>query len=279
MTERDVDPDLPNEGRVRARRRLAVLAGSIALAAGAVATAAAIVIAGLPTSPAASPVAISSTASAGPTQTPHPTQTSTPTTTPTPTPTPTATPAPSPAPVAEPPAPVEDPADPSTWVIRFTGVGPVTLGTSFDEQRQLLPAFDDVTDPLCVSGQLAVQAPSGFRMLFVGGGDQPTSTAAITFGKNGATPTDDGSMTPRTAEGIGIDSTKDELFAAYPDIELTGMYHSEDYPYYGLTDGDGGWIVFALIHDEVSSIQIANEAVLPFENRSVKTVPSERCPA
>lgn len=204
------------------------------------------------------------------------TPTSTSAVTPTPT-VPTETPDP-PRPTP-PPAPDVDPEDPSTWTIRFDGVGPVQLGSSFDEQRQVLSTFEDFTDALCTAGNLDLQAPSGFRFRFVGGPDEPMATAAITFGNGGSPLADDRATTPKTAAGIGIDSTKDELLAAYPDIELTGMYQSEIYPYYGITDGNGGWIVFALIDDEVSTIQIANESVLPNENRSVKTMPSERCPA
>ncbi|MCS5723948.1 hypothetical protein N1028_19280 [Herbiconiux sp. CPCC 203407] len=160
----------------------------------------------------------------------------------------------------------------------FDGVGPVQLGSPLEDQRQLLPVFEDITDPLCVAGYLDLRAPSGFALRFVSGPDQPV-TAAITFGNGGSRSADDRATTPTTAEGIGIGSTKDELLTAYPDIELTGTYQSDDYPYYGITDGTGGWIIFALIDDEVSRIQIAHEDVLPIENVSVKTMPSERCPA
>lgn len=207
-----------------------------------------------------------------------PVVTSTSTSAVTPTPTlPTETPdPPRPTPAA---SPAVDPDDPGTWVITFDGLGPVQLGSSFDEQRQLLPAFDDITDALCTARNLDLQAPSGFRFRSVGGADESTGTAAITFGNGGSEFADDQSTTPKTAAGIGLGSTKEELLAAYLDIELTGMYQSEIYPYYGITDGNGGWIVFALIDDVVSSIQVANESDLPSENRSVETIPSERCPA
>ncbi|MEF2978015.1 hypothetical protein [Subtercola sp. YIM 133946] len=61
-------------------------------------------------------------------------------------------------------------------------------------------------------------------------------------------------------------------------IEQTGGY-GEAFPYFGATDGSGGWIVFGIVDDEVDTIQVANEAALPIENRSVKTLPAERCPA
>jgi hypothetical protein len=275
MTGQDLDPQLSasmrrmiiqharkHPGRSRSPRQLATIVGSIALLTGVAATAVAIVVAGLPNSVPAPPIANTPTSIA--------TDTPLPTSTPSPTPTPTISPTPS--------SPEIDPTDPSTWIIGFDGVGPVHLGSTLEDQRQRLPAFEDITDPLCVAGYLDLEAPSGFALRFVSGPDQ-SDTAAITFGNGGSTLADDRATTPKTAEGIGIDSTKDELLAAYPDIELTGVYQSDDYPYYGITDGSGGWIVFALIDDEVSRIQIANEAVLPIENVSVKTMPSERCPA
>lgn len=201
-----------------------------------------------------------------------------------PTPIETATPVPAnPMPTVTtaptPPTPAPDPTDTTAWIIGFDGVGPVKLGPSFEQQLRELPAFSDITDPLCVGGYLDLQAPNGFSLLFVSGQDEPAVTAAITFSDALTTPAADRPASPRTAAGIGINSTKEELLAVYPGIEQTGRYQSDDYPYYGLTDGNGGWIVFGIVDDKVGSIQIANEASLPIENRSVRTLPSERCPA
>ena len=262
--------DRTNPERSRKARRRTVLVAGVAVIAVVAAAAVVLVVAG--SQPSGS---TSSVTQAPPTSTalgPSPTAPPSPTTTPIP----TTTPAPTAPPAA--PAPEDDPSDPRTWVIGFDGVGPVKLGTSLEEQRQLLPTLEDVTDPLCVPGYLDLVAPSGFTLRIVAGQNQPTTTAAITFG-NGSPIADDRASSPTTAEGIGIDSTRADLLATYPDIEKTGQYQSDDYPYYGMTDGSGGWIVFALIDDQVSTIQVANESVLPLENRTVMTIPSERCPA
>ncbi|WP_382304462.1 hypothetical protein [Herbiconiux sp. UC225_62] len=282
MTAPDLDPQLSasmrrvilqhageKPGRAQSSRRLATILGTVALISGVATATVVIVVAGLPGFTTPPPVASTPTTSA--TATPTPTPTPAPSSTPSPTPTATSEPTPT--------TPAIDPTDPSTWIIGFGGVGPVTLGASLEDQRQQLSGFGDITAPDCVGRYLDLAAPSGFSFLFVGGQEQPTQTAAITFGNGGSPLADDRGRTPKTPEGIGIDSTKDELLAAYPDIELTGMYQSDAYPYYGLTDGNGGWIVFGIINDEVSTIQIANEADVPIENRSVKTIPSERCPA
>lgn len=200
------------------------------------------------------------------------------TATPTPTPTPTLTPTPTPT-VA---APVQDPADPSTWVIGFQGVGPISLGAPLDEQESALPSFSDDTDPLCTAAYRWLNGATGVRIVLVKATDGTDATAAIVIG-NSQFP--DRPTSPSTAGGIGIGSTVQELQGAYPALQETGTY-SDSMTYYGITDGHGAWIVFAVAHvpDEqlngkVTAIQIANESVMPAENGSVKTMPSERCPA
>ena len=263
-------------------RRRAVIVGIIALA---VAVVVAIVVVVTVVQPGSTPTAGSATPGASASQTPRPTpsRTSTPASTASPSPTPTPAPtAPAPTDPAAPQAPAGpamDPSDPSTWIIRFDGVGPVSLGVPMNDQRQVLPDFTDINDPSCTEYYLDLEAPSGFSVLMLGGPQQPRSTVGVTFGNGGGTGPETRETTPRTAEGIGIDSTLDELLATYPGIEKTGMYQSDDYPYYGLTDGQGAWIVFGIIKGKVADIQIATEAVLPPENVSVKTIPSERCPA
>jgi len=270
MTGQDLDPRLSNAMRrailhyarknpkaATSRLQVATVLGSSALLAGFTAAVVAIIVTGIPSHVPPPPAAHTET----PISTPSPSVTLTPSPTPTPS------------------EPLVDSTDTSTWSIDFTGVGPVTLGSSFEEQRALLPTFADMTDPLCVSANLVLEAPSGLFLLFVGGTEQPGTTAAITFHGTGEAPFElDDTRTPRTEAGIGINSTKEELFAAYPDIELTGIYGTS-FPFYGITDGNGGWIVFQLFNDRVGAIQVANEAALPLENGSVKTMPSERCPA
>jgi hypothetical protein len=75
-----------------------------------------------------------------------------------------------------------------------------------------------------------------------------------------------------------VGSSAERLLSAYPEIERTGSYNDVT-TYYGLADGGGGWIVFAIFENRVVSIQVANESNVPLENVSVRTMPSERCPA
>jgi hypothetical protein len=244
-------------GRAGGRKRAAVIATLVALALGISGGTVAYALGTglLDPAPGAAPA----------TTTPVPTVTSTPTPTPTQTSTPTTA------------GPAEDPADPSTWIIRFDGVGPLTLGAPFASQASGLPSVQDITDAICVDGQRNLSAPGGLHFVLVGAADGSAQTAAIELGNYG-NGTDNRATTPRTAEGIGVSSTRDELLAAYPDIQRTGGY-SDSVDYYGLTDGEGGWIVFGVMDDVVFEIQIGNDAVLPGGQRTVRAIPSERCPA
>ncbi|AGW42713.1 hypothetical protein O159_28370 [Leifsonia xyli subsp. cynodontis DSM 46306] len=182
---------------------------------------------------------------------------------PTPTPTPT-----------NPPVAVPDIADPTTWTIGFHGIGPIALGSSMERERQTLAAFSDNTDKLCVPGQLSLVDSEGFSVLLVGGVTDPSYTAAVIVGDW----SQDVPRGPTTEAGIGVGSSAERLLSAYPEIERTGSYNDVT-TYYGLADGGGGWIVFAIFENRVVSIQVANESNVPLENVSVRTMPSERCPA
>ncbi|WP_199245835.1 hypothetical protein [Leifsonia sp. AG29] len=254
-------------GRANGRKRTALVAGLVVLAlsisGGTVAYAFGTGLIDLP--PGTAPTA---------TTTPPPTATPTPT----PTPTPTATPTPIPTHTE----PAEDPADPSTWIIGFDGVGPFRLGQTFGSQAHEAPGFVDRTDAICTDSYLWLRSTASSIGL-VGATDGSQRTAAIEVGSSGWP---DRATSPATAEGIGVGSTYEELQAAYPGIQQTGSYADISY-YFGLTDGKGGWIVFNVVrnssderlNDKVAAIQIANEAVMPVENGSVRTMPSERCPA
>lgn len=193
------------------------------------------------------------------------------TTAPPATPSATPTPVPSPTPTATPVDPVPvDPTDPATWTIGFGGIGPITLGSTFEEQKAALTAFTDTTDPLCTQWQLNLEQPDAPTLLLNGADGASHTITTITVVAAGPNATVPAARSPRTVAGIGIGSTLAEAQAAYPDLKQTGAYGDGSIStYYGITDGSGTWIAFNVIDGAIQRIQVGPRPVLP----------SEYCPA
>lgn len=124
--------------------------------------------------------------------------------------TPTATPTPTETPEA-------DPADPTTWIISDAGIGPVALGGDFAATLGTLP--DTWTnDDVCSWTAWWNAADSSYGLYFVRGTEsdtEPISEMSV-YSASGDLTSVDG---PRTAEGLGVGSTTDDVLAAYPDAE------------------------------------------------------------
>ena len=208
---------------MRARRRIvtAVLAAAIALTASGC------------TGPAPAP-------SPAPTVTVTPTPTRTPTAAPTPTATPTAAPAPAPAP-PPPAAPAIDLADPSTWTIDFSGIGPMKFAGSLADLESQLPDFESCRDGVDLF----------FDNSLVAALEGSGSIGLVLVQKrleNGA---------PRTAAGITIGSTIAELQAAYPDL-VTYQKSFNEQTAYSITDGQTWIHVDPYSGDTIQSIYVWN---------------------
>ncbi len=135
-----------------------------------------------------------------------------------------ATPQPSPSETATPTAtatptetPEADPADPTTWVISDAGIGPVTLGGDFAATLGALP--DTWTnDDVCSWTAWWNAADSSYGVYFVRGTEsdtEPISEMSVYSASEDLAGVDG----PRTAEGLGVGATTDEVLAAYPDAE------------------------------------------------------------
>ncbi|MGA1835775.1 hypothetical protein VD659_02470 [Herbiconiux sp. 11R-BC] len=150
--------------------------------------------------------------------TPTPTATAAPTATASPAPTPSATP-------ASPAAAAPDPADPSTWLIDFAGIGPMTIGTPLAEVQAAIALPVDQCLP-----NTAWYSVEGGADVAATAADGGLVSAALVEG--GGSPA--AGHSPTTAEGIGAGSTLAELQSAYPGI---GTHPSSVGDYWFVTDG------------------------------------------
>lgn len=161
-----------------------------------------------------------------------------------------------------PPAPAIDLADPSSWIIDFSGVGPLTIGGSLAEQRQSMTAFTDRSGPDCLVGMFH-QTGSPSIWVHPGNDDSIDSIAlgGAIFG--GPQVGDISAASPKTVEGIGVGATVDALRAAYPGLEETGSYNF--LTYYGVA-GTSNWMVFWVADGVVDGVSIGPNSVPPSES-------------
>lgn len=178
--------------------------------------------------------------------TPAPTETVTTTATPTPSPSPTPT--------------GPDLADPASWIVSFTGLGPIEVGAPIDGTASLMTAFTVATQEVCP--WVTAYAADGLPSVWL---PDPQSTGVvnqIVLQAWGGPATAAVASSPTTAEGVGVGSTLAELQAAYPALtEQQGKYAV----FYAVTDDAGHWINFSVTGDLVDGIVIRDEAKIDSE--------------
>lgn len=150
--------------------------------------------------------------------------------------------------VAEPPvAGIDhDPDDPATWVVSGEGVGDIRVGARFDETLEALPGqWRRVAD--CGAEWTG---DGGVTVTFVRDGSE---IAAVEVAGSIGAP----SEAPRTREGLGIGSMRDEVTAVYPAFSERSsgdgeVVHPEADPGVAFELGAGDRVVGMLVAPEAA---------------------------
>lgn len=116
-----------------------------------------------------------------------------------------------PSPTSQPPADLEDP---STWAVTETGIGPIETGGDFDATLSELPE-SWMNDDNCSWTAWWNAEDQSYSMNFVRGTESDDAPIMLASA-SAADPVTPG-VGPRTTEGLGIGSTRDEVRAQYPD--------------------------------------------------------------
>jgi len=166
-------------------------------------------------------------------------------------PTPTASPTPTPSAV--------DLADPSSWIIDFTSVGPLAVGDEISATDQTMTAFTRTVYDGC-SSVVSFDKP-GFPTYVIPDrlGTGVVEQIVVQAGLRAA---EYSPNSPRTSTGIGIGSTLDELKAAYPALTFQDDHNT---PHYAVTDGNGNWINFSIYEGLVNDIVVRASPVVAKE--------------
>ncbi|WP_327014319.1 hypothetical protein [Cryobacterium sp. GrIS_2_6] len=156
-----------------------------------------------------------------------------------------------------------DLAEPSSWIIDFTSVGPLAIGADLDATKLTMTAFASGTGfDSCPSHSILSFDKTGYPSVFIteknkGDGLIEQIVLEGTGDSSGYIAT-----SPRTTSGIGIGATLDQLKSAYPAI----TYQDDHYtPHYALPDGHGNWINFDVLEGLVKHIVVRPTPVIARE--------------
>lgn len=144
--------------------------------------------------------------------------------------------------------------DPSSWIIDFAGIGPLTMGGDVTAEKQSMTAFTSTAYEECPA--VAFFAKSDFPSVVVVTGTESGSIQHIAVTGNEL------SSSPRTSKGIGIDSSLDDLKAAYPELIDQDVNGRQTY---SLKGENGTWINFAAIGETIAHIDVSTSSVVPKE--------------
>jgi hypothetical protein len=153
-----------------------------------------------------------------------------------------------------------DLADPSSWIIGSTSVGPLAIGDEISAADRSMTAFSSSAVFEGCPSIISFDRP-GFPNLVIADSSENGLVELIAL-EGGPTSSEYTATSPRTSAGIGIGATLDELKTAYPAITYQDDHFT---PHYALSDGNGNWINFAVYKGLVNKIVVRPMPVIPRE--------------
>lgn len=176
--------------------------------------------------------------------------------------TPATPPSRTPVPETTTPAPSADPDELSTWTVTLRGMGPLEIDSSFETAKATLP--DWAPDEQCPWVGFWSDQDAGVSAYFAREADDDDGDVeTIAVQALDAVQPSDG---PRTAEGIGLGSTRSDVTVAYPDAtEQPATIGDSTYVKIMSDDDADVFLTFREGADVVSEITVTSEDEPPYE--------------
>ncbi|MEB0286815.1 hypothetical protein QN355_09660 [Cryobacterium sp. 10S3] len=143
-----------------------------------------------------------------------------------------------------------DLAEPSSWIIDFTSVGPLAIGADLEAAKRTMTAFASGTGlGSCPSHSILSFDKTGYPSVFITEKNKGDGLIEQIVLEGTGDSSEYLTTSPRTRTGIGIGATLDQLKSAYPDIT-----YQDDH--YALPDGHGNWMNFDVLEGLVKHIVV-----------------------
>ena len=149
------------------------------------------------------------------------------------------------------PTPAADPADPSTWLVDASGIGPILIGSELTASTSDLTGYTADDPAQCPNPEMRVFSSPTLPTLWIGvSSSSPTTIVSVSVGGDLTDATREASS-PKTANGIAIGSTEADVVAAYPQAALTG---EDPLVFYELGDASGPHVEIATFQGVVQTM-------------------------
>lgn len=160
------------------------------------------------------------------------------------------------------PAEEPDASDPDEWAVSGAGVGPIEIGGDF---AATLDELADWSSPEQCEWTATWSAEGEYMIFFAhpdDGGRQPIDVISISAMPDAART----GAGPRTADDLGIGSTRDEVLAAHPEAVEGDAAIGDGSSWLAVEDGDGRiFFEYAADADAADAVTVTDGDEPPYE--------------